>query len=145
MTVTDRLDATATSALVALKVEGLALGTWTSLDGLSMEFEVTEWAEGGENDYVHKLPGRAKHGVLKFSRGLDGDSSKVAQWLAAFKSRPRRTTATVIAYDANGKKVVQWDFDGVWPLRWTGPSFAADKAEVAKETLELAHEGFRAS
>ena len=46
-------------------IDGLLLGDWTKCDGLSIEYDVTEYREGGENTYIHRLAGRAKYTNIK--------------------------------------------------------------------------------
>ena len=41
----------------AVEIEGLLVGGFTQVDGLSGEVEVEEYREGGVNGYTHKLPG----------------------------------------------------------------------------------------
>lgn len=40
-----------------ISVPGLTIGTFNQCNGLNMEFDVFEWAEGGNNEFVHHLPG----------------------------------------------------------------------------------------
>jgi phage tail-like protein len=101
-----------------------------------------EYTEGGENSYVHKLPGRMKYTAIKLSRPVDVSTSKIAAWFTSMKQEVKRSTASITVYDGNKKTIAKWSFDGVFPLRWTGPSLSADGNQVAKETLELAHNGF---
>ena len=39
------------------------LGNWQKCDGLSIEYDIHEYREGGQNRYVHRLPGRAKSSI----------------------------------------------------------------------------------
>ena len=55
-------------------VDGAELGSFTAVDGLSAEYEVQTYEEGGQNGYVHKLPGRLKYQNIKVSRPVDGQS-----------------------------------------------------------------------
>ncbi len=63
------------------------LGSWTKCEGLSVEYDVQEIKEGGQNDYVHRLPGRAKYQNIKLTRPIDKDTGKVAVWLAVGRQR----------------------------------------------------------
>ena len=45
---------------------------------------------------------------------------------------------------AEGKRLRAWNFDGAFPIKWHGPSFAAGSTDMAVEELEIAHHGFRA-
>lgn len=122
-----------------------SLGTFTSCDGLGVEYEMLEWPEGGENTYVHKLPARMKYGTVKLSRPIDAGTAKVAEWFSGMKNKVTRSTAVIKVYDGNygnNTPIVQWTLNGVYPVRWTGPSLTSEGNQVAKETLELAHHGF---
>ena len=48
--------------------DGRSLGAWTKCEGLSVEWDIHEYKEGGVNDFVHRLPGRAKYQNLKLTR-----------------------------------------------------------------------------
>jgi phage tail-like protein len=130
-----------------VKVDGEDIGSFTACDGLSAEYDVFEYQEGGENGYIHRLPGRLKYGNVKLTRPVDAKSdsaatSGLAAWFTRLKSSVTRRTASITAFDAQGNKVAQWSLVDVYPARWTGPSFSSDGNSVPKETLELAHHGF---
>lgn len=118
------------------------LGSWSKCDGLSVEYEVKEYQEGGENGFTHKLPGRAKYQNVKLTRVLNKDSSKVASWISELQTNVKRHTAEIAALDPKGETIAAWNLQGVYPLKWTGPSFDIGSAAAAMETLELVHNGF---
>ena len=118
------------------------LGTFTSCQGLAAEYEVLEYAEGGENGFVHRLPGRLRFPNLVLSRAVDAASATVAAWFRRQEEQVERTTAIVTAYHPDGRVVAAWVLAGVCPVRWTGPTLTAGGRTVMTETLELAHEGF---
>lgn len=118
------------------------LGTWSKCDGLSVEFELKEYQEGGVNGYTHKLPGRAKYQNIKLTRVLNKESDKVKKWLSDLKTSGNRPTAEITAMDSEGQTITSWTLQQVYPLKWTGPSFDVGSNATATETLELAHNGF---
>ncbi len=128
-----------------VQVDGVELGSFTGCDGLTAEYDVFEWQEGGNNAFVHRMPGRAKYGNIKLSRAVDRDSGNLAAWFTSLAQEVQRKTAVVAAYDGNRQAIARWSITGVWPVKYSGPSLAADGSGVAIETLELAHEGFRMS
>ena len=119
-----------------------SLGNWSKCDGLAVEYEVQEYQEGGMNDYVHRLPGRRKYQNIKLTRPLDKDSAEVSKWVAKMGNKPDRSTAEIAVLDAAGEVVVQWNLEGAYPAKWTGPSMDATGNQIANETLEIAHNGF---
>lgn len=129
-----------------VSIDRVDIGAFTSCEGLGAEYEVFEYQEGGENSYVHRLPGRLKFTPIKLTRPVDAKSGLksggLAAWFSQLKDGVTRKTASITAYDAHRKPIAQWNLVGVYPTRWTGPSLSADGNNVPKETLELAHNGF---
>ena len=119
-----------------------SLGSWSKCDGLTVEYEVFEYQEGGQNDYVHRLPGRCKYQNIKLTRPLDKTSSDIASWVAGQRKKVERSNAEIAVLDPAGEVVAKWNLNGVYPVRWTGPSLDASGNQIAIETLELAHNGF---
>lgn len=152
---------TGTAFRFQVTVDGYDVGTFTSCEGLSAEYSVMVYSEGGENGYEHRLPGAMKFSTIKLSRPIDDRSGAspatlkdpaapagagLAGWftrLAADRSRVRGTrTASITAVAPDGGTIAQWELLDAFPVKWTGPSFTADGTAIVKETLELAHHGF---
>jgi len=128
-----------------VKLDGGAdLGNWSKCDGLAIEYETVEYKEGGENGYVHRIPGRAKYQNIKLTRPLNQDTKKVTAWIASLRAAVQRQTAQISALDTEGKVIASWNLDGVYPVKWSGPSLDVGNNQVATESLELAHNGFLA-
>jgi phage tail-like protein len=127
------------------KVDGVDIASFTAVDGLTAEYVVKTYEEGGNNDYIHQLPGRMKYNNLKLTRPVDGSSKALAAWFSELGKSQKltRRTATVIAYNDNSDVVAEWSLRDVYPVRYTGPSFSAENGKVITETLELAHNGFQ--
>ncbi len=118
------------------------LGVFTGCEGLGCEVSIEQREEGGNNAFVHQLPGRMKYSNIKLSRPVNGDSQKVARWFAGMGGQVTRATASIVARTVEGKEVATWNLYGVIPVRWQGPSLNVDSPKVAIETLEIAHHGF---
>lgn len=119
-----------------------SLGNWTRCDGLSIEYDVEEYREGGVNDFVHHIPGRARYGKVTLTRYLDSQSGTVAAWLSSVQTSLKRQTAQIAVLDPAGETVTQWNLTGAFPVKWTGPRLEAGSNDVAIEQLELVHNGF---
>jgi phage tail-like protein len=132
----------AVTVCFSVTIDGRDLGAFTSCDGLGVEVEVEEKAEGGNNLFTHKLPGRMKYTNVKLSRVINKDTANVSKWFASMGGTIKRTTAHIVARTQKGESVAKWDLQGVVPIRWTGPQMNVDSPKVATETLELAHHGF---
>lgn len=119
-----------------------SLGSWSKCDGLTVEYEIQEYLEGGQNDYVHRLPGRCKYQNVKLTRPIDKSSETVATWVAGQRKKVSRSSAEISVLDPAGEVVAQWNLQDVYPVKWTGPSLDAAGNQIATEVLELAHNGF---
>ena len=119
-----------------------SLGNWSKCEGLNVEVEIHEYREGGQNGFVHRIPGRRKYQNIKLTRPLDKASEKVAGWIALLKGPAAGHTAQIAVLDAEGKVVASWDFADVYLARWQGPSLDIGGREIANEVLELGHNGF---
>lgn len=133
----------ALSVRFSVKVDDYgSLGTWSKCEGLAVEHEVQEYMEGGNNGFVHRLPGRRKYTNLKLTRTLDADSATVVKWVSSVAPGFKRTNAEVAALDPGGEVICRWNLTDVYPVKWTGPTLDAAGNQVAIEQLELAHHGF---
>jgi len=70
---------TAQSVRFRVKIDGgNDLGDWSKCDGLSVEYDVFEYKEGGQNSFTHRIPGRVKYQNIKLTRPINKDSKQVA-------------------------------------------------------------------
>lgn len=134
---------TGIAAAFQVEIDGIDLGLWTSCSGLGATYEVESYAEGGQNRFVHKLPGRLTFGNIKLKRAVDDQSAMTAAYLGSvLVSTVARTTAAITLFDTEGEEVARWQLIEVVPVSWKGPDLGSGKSEVAEEELELAHHGF---
>ncbi len=119
------------------KVEGV----FTEVSGLQVEMDVMEYQEGGNNGFVHRLPGYTKVTNLTLKRGMTG-SNEFYKWFAdVARGKFTRRDVTVVMYDAGGNELMRWNFSKAYPVKWIGPQFRSTETAAAIETLELAHQG----
>jgi phage tail-like protein len=124
-----------------VSIDGLiSLGTWTKVEGLGMEYQVTEYREGGVNGYMHKIIGPAKFTNLRLSRPVDATSPLLMAWLMSNQVAIKPQTMAVTAMTAAGDNITTWSLIGVVPVKWTGPSLDIMSNAVSTETLEVAYQ-----
>lgn len=123
---------------------GYDLGTFISCEGLSVEVHIDPRAEGGNNSFEWKIPGRVLYSNVTLKRPLGPDTAKVSNWFSSFANGVKPTTGHIVALTPREEFLVEWTLRDVIPARWQGPSLSVDSAAVATETLELAHHGFTA-
>lgn len=132
----------AVSVFYAVTIDGHDIGSFMSCEGLAFEVEIEKREEGGNNDFVHQLPGRITYPNIKFTRPVNQDSQKLMDWFAKMRFPIKRTQAEIQAMRSDGKVVAKYSLAGVIPVKWSGPTLKADGPQVATETFEVAHHGF---
>jgi phage tail-like protein len=129
-----------------VEIDGINEAVFTECTGLTSEVEVEEVKEGGQNEYIHRLPGRVKSFPnLVLKRGLA--TGELWDWYkdiaSGRKGGVERRSITVTLTGANDMALVRWEIEGALPIKWTGPSFKSGSGEVAVESVEFIHTGFK--
>ncbi|MDN5821217.1 MAG: phage tail protein [Brachybacterium sp.] len=117
-----------------------------SVSGLSVEYETEEYAEGGENRYVHKLPVRTTYSDLVLTRGMFTGSETIAWFLEAFRDQvfsPRSLTVTLL--NERSEPLRTWNVVHAIPKKWSISDLDAQESAVVIETLELTYRYFHVS
>jgi|SRR5471032_1505068 len=123
---------------------------FTDVSGLEAEVEIEEIKEGGENAYIHRVPGRIKFGNLVLKRGILVRGSQFADWCqqvlqpTAF-SRMHCHDLNISLLDAAGDPLLTWHCMRAWPVKWSAGPFSSTQNEVAVETMEFAFRQLRRS
>jgi len=140
----------AINSYFVFEVDGVEIGYFTEVTGLSVNMTIEEIHEGGQNGYVHQMPGRMTWPHLIFKRGVtqsdalfDWMSKSSGEGFAGNGNKLTRSTGAVTVLDAEGTRLRAWEFDGIYPVRWSGPEFSSGSNEALQEQLEVAHHGFR--
>ncbi len=125
----------------AVEIDGIEYARFTECSPPKVETEIFSYAEGGLNDYEHKLPGRTKLSNFTLKRGMT-DNSALWDWYNRFLTKKDKSIelkqVSIIQYDATGGQAYKWDLSGAFPVRWEGPTFNAGNSSVSVETLEVA-------
>ena len=131
-------------------VDGIEIGAFMEVHGLSVEVKVDPIEEGGQIEFIHKVPGRMSWPNLVLKRGVTDDNA-LFEWfqqssgegLTGAHNRLARSTGHLTMVDANRNRLREWAFYEAFPVKWTGPGFSASSKDIATEELEIAHHGFR--
>ena len=145
--VSDRLADAPFTGRFTFEIDDVEIGAFTEVSGLQVQVEVEELIEGGNNGFVHKLPGRMTWPNIVLKRGVT-TSDALFEWLnrsagqATGGSTMERSTGKITVLDAARQPHRTWSFEHAFPVRWSGPTLAASSSEIAVEELEIAHHGF---
>jgi len=116
------------------------VGFFMRCTGLELSFDVFEYREGGNNDFIHRLPGGLRYPNLVLSRGLTREDV-LLKWFWATQTKAERKEITLTLQTADAERT--WTFADAFPIKWTGPQIDSSGSEIATETLEIAHAGLK--
>lgn len=124
-----------------VQIDHVTKAVFSEVSGLQMETELFPYTEGGNNEYIHLLPGVSKVGNVTLKRGISVDNELFKWYLRIAQGIMDLRTVTITVYATDGKQVVRWELLRAFPCKWTGPQLAASNESMALETIELAHMG----
>ncbi len=145
-----------TSATFIVEIDGKILGSFREVKGLGGKVEIFEVNEGGENGFVHKLPGRFTFDDVTLRRGMTFDNGLYNWFNEASGSRFElgskmgkatlaRQNVAITLLSAKGKRLRQWILTDAIPVSWKGPELSIETDEFLVEEITLAHHGLVSS
>lgn len=147
----DYFHAGATAATFLFEVNSVDIGWFSEVSGLEVSVETEDVMEGGQNGFVHHLPGRMtwpnitlKRGITKHDNLLDWLNKSSGESFAKGGNKLERKPAAITLIDRTGKRLRTWEFTDAFPVKWSGPTFAVTSNDSAQEQLEITHHGFKA-
>ena len=116
---------------------------FTEVSGLTVEVGTEEVAEGGENRFIQKFPGRAKYSELVLKRGLLVNS-EIVNWIREcvedFTITPKNIDVKLLneAHDP----LVTWHVINAYPTKWSVSDFNSTGNAVVIESLQFFYQYF---
>lgn len=131
------------------KVEFVGIGNdndcrFQSVAGLTVEYDVESFKEGGENRFEHKLPVRTKYNDISLKRGMLTSSTVIDWCRQAFENRlflPVMVNITLL--NEKHEPLKTWSVVDAWPKKWSVSDFNAQENGIVVETLDLAYKYFK--
>lgn len=110
---------------------------FTECDLPTIELDLEELKEGGQNNYPHQLPGRRRAARISLKNGV-GKSSMLEWYFSILNGKIERKSMTVALLDEHQQTVMTWELEGAFPFKWAGPQLRSQDNTIAIQTLELA-------
>jgi phage tail-like protein len=125
-----------------VRIPGMELGYFNECRGLGVQVEVHEYAEGGNHEFIHQLPGRLIYPKLELARGMTTEDN-LLKWFMQTRLKAERKEVIIDIYNTYGEIHRSFTFDQAFPVEWSGPTIAVAGGGAANETLTIAHAGLK--
>jgi phage tail-like protein len=125
-----------------VEIDGVVVGGFTEVSGLTTDTNIIEYREGNENHgTTRKLPGLIKYSNIVLKRGWTASTSLWDWRKNVIDGKTKRSSGAIILLDESRAPALRWNFREGWPSKWEGPALNGKTSEVAIEMMEIAHEG----
>lgn len=128
-----------------VEIDGITQAGFNEVSFADTTTDPVEYREGTEPPVFRKLSGLTKYGNITLKWGIT-DSMDIYNWrqqiIDTGAEGARKNMAIILVDEAGGDKA-RWDIVEAWPSKYDPPDFSAKGNEVAIETMEIVHEGFK--
>jgi phage tail-like protein len=128
------------SSAFHVQIGNVSEAMFTECSGLQAEVQVEEYAQGGENDTVHKLAGRVRYSNITLRRGVRFSDTLYLWWRQVLQGKITRKNVTILLFDPHMGSLMQWQLIDAFPVKWVAPQLRAADSSPAIESLELTFE-----
>src|SRR5262249_19034431 len=88
-------------------IDDAVIGAFAECSGLTVEYDIFEYAEGGEQRFVHKFRGGLKYPNLVLKRGVTYEDALI-KWFFDRSDREQRGNITLNLLGDDGEQVRSW-------------------------------------
>ncbi len=128
-----------------VEIDGITQAGFSECSFADTTTDPVEYREGDELPTARKLSGLTKYGNITLKWGIT-DTMEIYSWrqqIIDTGAEGARKNMSIILVDEAGSDKARWDITRAWPTKYDPPDFSAKGNEVAIETLEIVHEGFK--
>jgi len=114
------------------------------VSGLTVDINLDTYYEGGENRFVHRLPGRSKYGDLVLKRGMTLVSGVTAWCIDAIENFNYQPTNMLISLlNEDHLPVSSWYIKNAIPIKYDITGLNAEQNQIVIESVTLRYEYYR--
>lgn len=124
-----------------VEIDGIIVGGFTEVTGLTAKVDVWPVPQGGQNRYTEQRIAGSKPENLVLKRGI---TTADMLWLwhqDVMSGKIVRHSGSIVLMTKDLAELWRWNFRDAFPVKWVGPSLRADQSAVAVEQIELVHRG----
>lgn len=114
------------------------------VSGLNVSVNVDTYNEGGENRFVHRLPGRTTYSDLVLKRGMTLVSGVTAWCIDSIENFNYQPTNMLISLlNADHLPVSSWYVANAYPIKYEVSGLNAEQGQIVIETMTLRYEYYK--
>jgi len=133
------------------EIDGVNVATFNEIEGVEMRVEVVTLSEGGQNGFVHQLPGRASWPTLIMRKGTISNDDALWNWISsttgeqfsANDNKLERKSAAITVMSSTGARLRSWELIGAWPCYWSLTPMNVEANTPIGEEIHIKHHGFK--
>jgi len=116
---------------------------FSEISGLTVTVDTETVKEGGQNEYIQKLPSYPQYANLILKKAISLDQT-LHNWIATSitTSDYSPVTITITLLGETQQPLLSWMVVGAYPVKWETSALQADQNNLVIETLELAYQQF---
>lgn len=138
-----------------VELDGITQAGFTECSFADTTTDPIEYREGNELPRFRKLSGLTKYGNITLKWGITDPSMEFYNWMQSVidtgagdgnpdtSAAGNRKNISIILIDEAGNDKARWNIERAWPTKYDPPDFDAKGNEVAVESVEIVHEGFK--
>lgn len=112
--------------------------------GLTVDVNLDTYNEGGENRFVHRLPGRTRYSDLVLKRGMTLVSGVTAWYLDAIENFNYQPTNMLISLlNEDHIPVSSWYVANAIPIKYDITGLNAEQNQIVIESMTLRYEYYK--
>jgi phage tail-like protein len=120
--------------------------SFSEISGLESSISTEDVREGGQNQFVHRLPTVSTQKNIVMKRGVVSQLSPMADWASAtigstFATPIVTKTLVVMLLGPDHAPKFAWNIRRAWPVRWDWGTLNSTRNEVLVESMEFSHSG----
>jgi phage tail-like protein len=121
-----------------ITIDGYEIASFQELSGITSEVDAPESLDG-DHVSIEKLAGKFKPPTVTLKRGLT-NSMALASWYETVRAgtmAEARKSATLTAFNAEGRPVAKWWLEKAWPKKLEVAGLKAGATQALTETVVL--------
>jgi phage tail-like protein len=130
----------------ALVIDGVELGVFSELLGITAEVDQVDYYSAGDDDlHISKLGGKLKPPTIELKRAMTGGMELWAWREAALSGQAAgvKKNCALIMFDGTGKPVARYVLTNAWPSRLELLGLKAGSPEPPMEAVTLVADAIR--